>query len=77
MLLQGILTFVRDTFTVNPSLSKLFSGLFLFQANPIILSTYSDLRYKNTTEDKSFSYLTKHTEYQTLAFLYSFDSKIK
>ena len=43
--------------------------LFLFQTNLIILRTYSELRYKNITEDKSFSYLTKHAEYQTLTFI--------
>ena len=51
---------------------KTVLSLFLFQTNLIILWTYSELRYKNITEDKSFSYLTKHAEYLTLTFLIQF-----
>ena len=52
---------VCETFTVNPSLIFIPN-----QSNYIV--NLSELRYKNITEDKNFSYLTKHAEYITLTF---------
>ena len=52
---------VCETFTVNPLLIFIPN-----QSNYIV--NLSELRYKNITEDKNFSYLTKHAEYITLTF---------
>ena len=52
---------VCETFTVNPLLIFIPN-----QSNYIV--NLSELRYKNITEDRNFSYLTKHAEYITLTF---------
>ena len=59
--------FYSKSFVIKTVLSLIFIPN---QFNYIV--NYSELRYKNITEDKSFSYLTKHAEYLTLTFLIQF-----
>ena len=59
--------FYSKSFVIKTVLSLIFLPN---QSNYIV--NLSELRYKNITEDKSFSYLTKHVEYLTLTFLIQF-----